>query len=85
MTLKQYQQELWVEGGELIPYLKADPLVVITEGIVLREGKYVVPDALRRPVIRLYHEYVHVSSERTLQLVKRMLRDGVEHVSCVLP
>ena len=71
LDLKQYQQELRVEGGELMPYLKADPLVVITEGIVLREGKYVVPDALRRPVIRLYHEYAHVSSERTLQLVKR--------------
>ena len=51
LDLKQYQQELWEEGGELVAHLKADPLVTVAEGIVLHEGKYVVPDSLRRPVI----------------------------------
>ena len=71
IDLKQYQRELWDEGGELVPHLKQDPLVTIAEGIVLREGKYVVPDALRRPVLKLYHEYAHVSAEKTAQLIKR--------------
>ena len=70
IDLKQYQKELWDEGGEFVPHLKQDPLVTIAEGIVLREGKYVVPDALRRPVLKLYHEYAHVSAEKTLQLIK---------------
>lgn len=71
LDLKQYQKELWEEGGELVPHLRQDPLVMIAEGIVLRNGNYVVPDALRRPVLKLYHEYAHVSAEKTLQLIKR--------------
>ncbi|KAJ8355036.1 hypothetical protein SKAU_G00226030 [Synaphobranchus kaupii] len=31
IDLKQYQKELWDEGGELVPHLKQDPLVIIAE------------------------------------------------------
>lgn len=71
LDLKQYQQNLWVSKGELIPHLKQDELITVTEGIVLREGKYVVPEALKNPIIKLYHEYSHVSAPKTLQLIQR--------------
>ncbi|KAJ8365760.1 hypothetical protein SKAU_G00145910 [Synaphobranchus kaupii] len=42
IDLKQYQKELWDEGGELVPHLKQDPLVIIAE-----EKQQVVLEQLR--------------------------------------
>lgn len=70
IDLKQYQQELWSTDGELVPHLQQDQLVKVTEGIILRNGKYVVPDALQKPVTKLYHDYAHVSAPKTQQLIQ---------------
>ncbi|KAL1248875.1 hypothetical protein QQF64_022193 [Cirrhinus molitorella] len=71
MDLKQYQKDLWVSEGELAPHLKQDQMVKVTEGIVLRDDKFVVPEALQKPIIKLYHDYSHVSAAKTLQLIQR--------------
>lgn len=70
IDLKQYQQELWVSEGELVPHLKHDQMVNVIEGIVLRDGKFVVPEALQKPIIKLYHDYAHVSATKTAQLIQ---------------
>lgn len=71
IDLQQYQTDLWVSDGELVPHLKQDPLVTVTEGLIFREGKYIVPGAIQKPIIKLYHEYAHVSADKTRELVKR--------------
>lgn len=35
IDLKQYQQDLWVSDGELVPHLKHDQMVNVIEGIVI--------------------------------------------------
>ncbi len=67
---KQYQQELWSSDGELTPHLQQDQLVKVTEGMILRDDKYIVPEALQKPVIKLYHDYAHVSAPKTQQLIQ---------------
>ncbi len=62
IDLKQYQQELWSSDGELTPHLQQDQLVKVTEGMILRDDKYIVPEALQKPVITLYHDYAHISA-----------------------
>lgn len=69
--LKQYQQELWTSEGEVVPHLQQDQLVTVVEGMILRDGKYIVPEALQKPVIKLYHEYTHVSAPKTQQLIQK--------------
>ncbi len=69
--LKQYQQELWSSDGELTPHLQQDQLVKVTEGMILRDDKYIVPEALQKPVIKLYHDYAHVSAPKTQQLIQK--------------
>ncbi|CAM4658857.1 unnamed protein product [Leuciscus chuanchicus] len=39
--------------------------------MILRDHKYVVPEALQKPVIKLYHDYAHVSAPKTQQLIQR--------------
>ncbi len=70
IDLKQYQQELWSSDGELTPHLQQDQLVKVTEGMILRDDKYIVPEALQKPVIKLYHDYAHVSAPKTQQLIQ---------------
>ncbi len=44
------------------------------EGIYERlkqEDKYIVPEALQKPVIKLYHDYAHVSAPKTQQLIQK--------------
>ncbi len=71
IDLKQYQQELWSSDGELTPHLQQDQLVKVTEGMILRDDKYIVPEALQKPVIKLYHDYAHVSAPKTQQLIQK--------------
>ncbi|KAL2092522.1 hypothetical protein ACEWY4_012320 [Coilia grayii] len=71
IDLKQYQKDLWASDTQLVPYLQNEPMITIQEGIVLYDNKYVVPEALYKPVIKLYHEYAHVSSANTAQMIKR--------------
>ncbi len=75
IDLKQYQQELWSSDGELTPHLQQDQLVKVTEGMILRDilrdNKYIVPEALQKPVIKLYHDYAHVSAPKTQQLIQK--------------
>lgn len=71
IDLKHYQQDLWVSDGELMPHLKHDQMVNIIEGIVIQDGKFVVPEALQKPIIKLYYEYVHVSATKTAQLIQK--------------
>lgn len=71
IDLKQYQQELWTSDGELAPHLQQDQLVKVTEGMILREDKYIVPEALQKPVIKLYHDYAYVSAPKTQQLIQK--------------
>lgn len=71
IDLKQFQKDLWVSEDELTSSLKQDTLIEIKHGIILREDKYVVPESLQKPVIKLYHKYAHVSANKTLQLIKR--------------
>ncbi len=70
IDLKQYQQELWSSDGELTPHLQQDQLVKVTEGMILRDDKYIVPEALQKPVIKLYHDYAHISAPKT-QLIQK--------------
>ncbi len=46
-------------------------LVKVTEGMILRDDKYIVPKALQKPVIKLYHDYAHVSAPKTQQLIQK--------------
>ncbi len=94
IDLKQYQQELWSPDGELTPHLQQDQLVKVTEGMILRDDKYIVPEALQKPVIKLYHDYAHVSAPKTQQLIQKNfwwpqmasdIQDGVTHASYVPP
>ncbi len=94
IDLKQYQQELWSSDGELTPHLQQDQLVKVTEGMILRDDKYIVPEALQKPVIKLYHDYAHVSAPKTQQLIQKTsgghkwhqtFKDGVTHASYVPP
>lgn len=71
IDLKQYQQELWTSDGELAPHLQQDQLVKVTEGMILRDDKYIVPEALQKPVIKLYHDYAYVSAPKTQQLIQK--------------
>ncbi len=71
IDLKQYQQELWSSDGELTPHLQQGQLVKVTEGMILRDDKYIVPEALQKPVIKLYHDYAHVSAPKTQQLIQK--------------
>ncbi len=71
IDLKQYQQELWSSDGELTPHLQQDQLVKVTEGMILRDDKYIVPEALQKPVIKLYHDYAHASAPKTQQLIQK--------------
>ncbi len=71
IDLKQYQQELWSSDGELTPHLQQDQLVKVTEGMILRDDKCIVPEALQKPVIKLYHDYAHVSAPKTQQLIQK--------------
>ncbi len=71
IDLKQYQQELWSSDGELTPHLQQHQLVKVTEGMILRDDKYIVPEALQKPVIKLYHDYAHVSAPKTQQLIQK--------------
>ncbi len=71
IDLKQYQQELWSSDGELTPHLQQDQLVKVTEVMILRDDKYIVPEALQKPVIKLYHDYAHVSAPKTQQLIQK--------------
>ena len=71
IDLKEYQKDLWISDGELKPELKQDALITVKEGLILREDKYVVPGALYRPIIKLYHDYAHVSADKTSELIKR--------------
>ncbi len=71
IDLKQYQQELWSSDGELTPHLQQDQLVKVTEGMILRDDKYIVPEAIQKPVIKLYHDYAHVSAPKTQQLIQK--------------
>ncbi len=71
IDLKQYQQEQWSSDGELTPHLQQDQLVKVTEGMILRDDKYIVPEALQKPVIKLYHDYAHVSAPKTQQLIQK--------------
>ncbi len=85
VDLKQYQQELWNTDGELVPHLQQDKLVKVTEGIILRDGKYVVPDALQKPVIKLYHDYARLSFQNTTADTKLLLvaRNDIRHSKMV--
>ncbi len=94
IDLKQYQQELWSSDGELTPHLQQDQLVKVTEGMILRDDKYIVPEALQKPVMKLYHDYAHVSAPKTQQLIQKTsgghkwhqtFKDGVTHASYVPP
>ncbi len=49
----------------------AGQLVKVTEGMILRDDKYIVPEALQKPVIKLYHDYAHVSAPKTQQLIQK--------------
>ncbi len=51
--------------------LQQDQLVKVTEGMILRDDKYIVPEALQKPVIKLYHDYAHVSAPKTQQLIQK--------------
>lgn len=62
---KQYQKDFWTTDGELTQ-LKQDEMIEIKDGIILRQDKYVVPEALQKPMIKLYHENAHVSADKTL-------------------
>ncbi len=73
IDLKQYQQELWSSDGKLTPHLQQDQLVKVTEGMILRDDKYIVPEALQKPVIKLYHDYAHISAPKTQQLIQKNL------------
>ncbi len=84
--LKQYQKKLWSSDGELTPHLQQDQLVKVTEGIILRDDKYIVPEALQKPVIKLYHDYAHVSAPKTQQLIQKKLlvaTNGIRHSKMV--
>ncbi len=94
IDLKQYQQELWSSDGELTPHLQQDQLVKVTEGMILRDDKYIVPEALQKPVMKLYHDYADVSAPKTQQLIQKTsgghkwhqtFKDGVTHASYVPP
>ncbi len=39
--------------------------------MILRDDKYIVPEALQKPVIKLYHDYAHVSAPKTQQLIQK--------------
>lgn len=71
IDIKQYQKDLWVTDEELTPQLTQDKLIEIKDGTILRENKYVVHASLHKPVIKLYHDYAHVSADKTLQLIKQ--------------
>ncbi len=51
--------------------LQQDQLVKVTEGMILRDDKYIVPEALQKPVIKLYHDYAHVSAPKKQQLIQK--------------
>ncbi len=95
IDLKQYQQELWSSDGELTPHLQQDQLVKVTEGMDLRDDKCIVPEALQKPVIKLYHDYAHVSAPKTQHADPKELlvatngietfKDGCAHASYVPP
>ena len=72
VDLKEYQKELWTTDGELTPHLQHNALITVVDGLVLRDGKYVVPSALHKPIIKLYHEYAHVSSDKTSEIIRRL-------------
>lgn len=71
VDLKQYQQELWSSDGELTPHLQQDQPVKVAEGVILRDDKHIVPEALQKPVIKLYHDYAHVSAPKTQPLIQK--------------
>ncbi len=51
--------------------MQQDQLVKVTEGMILRDDQYNVPEALQKPVIKLYHDYAHVSAPKTQQLIQK--------------
>ncbi len=84
IDLKQYQQELWSSDGELTPHLQQDQLVKVTEGMILRDDKYIVPEALQKPVIKLYHDYAHVSAPKTADPKELLVAtNGIRHSKMV--
>ncbi len=44
-------------------------LVKVTEGMILRDDKYIVAEALQKPVIKLYHDYAHTNGIRHSKMV----------------
>ncbi len=61
-------------------------LVKVTEGMILRDNKYIVPEALQKPVIKLYHDYAHVSAPKnTTADPKELLvaTNGIRHSKMV--
>ncbi len=89
IDLKQYQQELWSSDGELTPHLQQDQLVKVTEGMILRDNKYIVPEALQKPpetsdkvVPRLC---TRISSKNTTADPKKLLvaTNGIRHSKMV--
>ncbi len=61
-------------------------LVKVTEGMILRDDKYIVPEALQKPVIKLYHDYAHVSaSKNTTADPEKLLvaTNGIRHSKMV--